>query len=524
MALGGEMSQSSPLITLRGVRKVFGGIVALEHVDLEIYPGEVHAIMGENGAGKSTLVKILSGVHRRSSGQMLVRDTEVDFLSPKEAERNGIAIIHQELNLIPNLSVAENILLGREPLKLGLAVDYGAMTTRTQAILDRFDIKLNPRVEVGQLRIGEQQLVEIARAMALDADVLILDEPTSALSEAEAQHLSSFVRDLADRGTAIVYISHRMNEVFALADKVTVLRDGKFVATNRLSDTTQTNIIRMMVGRSVVVEQGPIGTTSGGVVLSTKGLGLRRADSHGQMRQVVQNVSFDLHPGEIFGIGGLLGSGRTEVLELIFGSALGERSGWVSWGGQTIAAAAGSPQRSVERGLAFITEDRKGTGLLLGADIRTNAVLPALPWLAPFGWVDERKEAKLASKLIRDLAVRCTGPFQPIGELSGGNQQKIVLGKWLATKPAVILLDEPTRGIDVGAKDEIYAILRDLAASGVAIVLVSSELPELLALSHRIGVMCEGRLSGVLEREQFSEERVMELGTPGLGQTRLEDA
>jgi ribose transport system ATP-binding protein len=508
------LESPAPVVSLRGISKSFAHVVALRSVDLDIYAGEIHAIMGENGAGKSTLVKVLSGVHRRSGGQMTVRGREVDFATPKEAERSGIAIIHQELNLIPSLSVSENIFLGREPLKAGVFIDYAEIEARSAEILARFGIDIDPRADVENLRVGEQQLVEIARALSLDADVLVLDEPTSALSEAEAQRLANFVRALARNGVAIVYISHRMSEVFSLADKITVLRDGKFIATQRAKDISERDVIRMMVGRELKNQEKNASVSGNPVVLSVRNLTLQRPNSRGRLHNVVDGVSFDLHAGEILGIGGLLGSGRTEVLELIFGAAIGKRRGWIQRAGVSSDAQSLTPRASVASGIAFLTEDRKGTGLLMNADIRANAVLPSLPWIAPLGWLTRLRENVVASRIIKAMRVRCQGPEQPIDELSGGNQQKIVLGKWLETKPNVVLLDEPTRGIDVGAKDEIYDLLRKLVRSGVAIVMVSSELPELLALSNRILVMCEGRAAGIIDSEEFSEERVMELATP----------
>ncbi|MCX8279343.1 sugar ABC transporter ATP-binding protein [Phyllobacterium sp. 0TCS1.6C] len=508
------LESSAPIVSLRGISKNFAHIMALESVDLDIHAGEIHAVMGENGAGKSTLVKILSGVYRRSGGTMTVRGEEVDFVSPKEAERYGIAIIHQELNLIPSLSVAENIFLGREPMKKGLFIDYRATETQSAELLSRFGIDIDPKADIENLRVGEQQLVEIARALSLNADVLILDEPTSALSEAEAQQLARLVRMLAERGVAIVYISHRMNEVFALADKITVLRDGRFIATHPASAIGERDVIRMMVGRELQPQRAKEPVTAKPVVLSAHHLGLSRPNSRGRVHAVVDDVSFDVHAGEILGIGGLLGSGRTEVLELIFGAAEGQRSGTIIRDGSSLDVQSLTPRQSVVNGIGFLTEDRKGTGLLLDADIRSNAVLPSLPWLAPTGLISKGRENAVARRMIKAMRVRCQGPDQKIDELSGGNQQKIVLGKWLETRPRVVLLDEPTRGIDVGAKEEIYELLNGLAASGVAIVMVSSELPELLALSHRIVVMCEGKATGIVASRDFSEERIMELATP----------
>lgn len=503
-----------PIVSLRGISKSFAHVVALRSIDLDIHAGEIHAVMGENGAGKSTLVKVLSGVHRRTSGQMTVRGREVDFATPKEAERNGIAIIHQELNLIPSLSVSENIFLGREPLKAGLFIDYAEIEARSADILAKFGIDIDPRADVENLRVGEQQLVEVARALSLNADVLVLDEPTSALSEAEAQRLASFVRALARKGVAIVYISHRMSEVFALADKITVLRDGNFIATRHSGEISERDVIRMMVGRELKKQEAKSSVSDNPVVLSVRNLGLQRPNSRGRIHSVVNDVSFDLRAGEILGVGGLLGSGRTEVLELIFGAAIGKRSGSIRHRGVSVHAQSLTPRGSVSKGIAFLTEDRKGTGLLMHSDIRSNAVLPSLPWIAPLGWITRFRENAVANRMIKAMRVRCQGPDQRIDELSGGNQQKIVLGKWLETRPSVVLLDEPTRGIDVGAKDEIYDLLKKLADSGVAIVMVSSELPELLALSNRILVMCEGRATGIVESREFSEERVMELATP----------
>jgi ribose transport system ATP-binding protein len=506
--------ETPPRLVARGIGKSFSGVRVLEDVDLELRAGEVHALMGENGAGKSTLVKVLSGVLTDHEGEILLDGAPVRFAGVRDAERHGVAIIHQELNLVPGLGAAGNVFLGREPLIAGLLLDRRAMARAASALLARLGLAgLDPEAPVGRLRVGEQQLVEIAKALSLDARVLIMDEPTSALSPAEAERLLGIVRQLAGEGVAIVYITHRMDEVARVADRVTVLRDGRRVLTAPAAEVGRARLIAAMVGRELA-EAGPSAPTAPGpVVLEVEDLTLVAARPGAPPKRVVDGVSFRVRAGEVLGIGGLLGSGRTEILETIFGVAEGERSGVVRLDGEPVAIV--GPEDAKALGIAFVTEDRKRTGLVVDFPVRANAALPSQDRLARFGIVaSPRREADLARDAIDRLAIRCAGPEQPVRGLSGGNQQKVVLGKWLATGPRVLLLDEPTRGIDVGAKQEVYALVERLKAAGLAIVLVSSEMPELLRLADRVLVMCEGRAAGTLDRAEATQERVMELAAP----------
>jgi len=500
------------------ISKSFFGVPALRNVSFDLRAGEVHALMGENGAGKSTLMKIFSGVEPNYSGVIRNDGREVRFASVRDAEAAGVAIIHQELNLVPELNVAENIFLGREPLLAGLIVNRRRAVADARALLHRLGIDLDPETRIGTLRVGEQQLVEIAKALSASARILIMDEPTSALSPAECQRLFAIIRQLASAGVAIIYISHRIQEVMLLADRVTVLRDGRHVLTELIAALTEERIIAAMVGRESLGAVPESHGAAGRVFLSVRDLSLDVPTRRG-WRKVLKGVSFDVHEGEIFGIGGLLGSGRTEILETIFGSSIGRRGGDIRLDGKLVSIA--SPRDARRLGLAMVTEDRKAKGLHLHATVRDNIALPSLRDLARFGLRSFAREARLADHEVRALGIRCTGIGQIAGTLSGGNQQKVVIAKWLATQPRVLLLDEPTRGIDVGAKQEIYELVRRLAGQGLAIVLVSSELPELLLLADRILVVSEGWQRGVLGRDAASEEAIMRLAAP---QTRTDSA
>ena len=510
-----------PLLEARGVSKSFGGIAALVDVDFDLRAGEVHALVGENGAGKSTLMKILAGVHVDYDGAIRLAGEPARFAGVQDAERAGVAIIHQELNLVPELTAADNIFLGREPLIAGTVVDRRRMARAAGALLRRLGIGIDPQGRIAELRVGEQQLVEIAKALSLDARILIMDEPTSALSASECATLFKVVRQLAGAGVAIIFTSHRIDEVVALADRITVLRDGRHVLTAPIERLSPGAIISAMVGRDVTLTNRERVSSTGPPALSVRALTLDTVSRRG-WRRVLQGVSFDLRRGEILGVGGLLGSGRTEILESVFGVARGWRGGAILIDGEP--ADIRSPTEACRLGLALVTEDRKARGLHLASTIRDNVALPSVAWLSRFGIRGFDREAGLAADTVKRLSVRCTGVEQIVSTLSGGNQQKIVIGKWLATEPKILLLDEPTRGIDVGAKQEIYELVFRLASRGLGIVVVSSEMPELLLLSDRILVMCEGRQRGVLSRAQATEEAIMRLAAPGLGERAMREA
>ena len=507
-------AQSGDVVLRAGqIYKSFAGVKALDGVDFDLRCGEVHALMGENGAGKSTLMKILAGVHTSYGGSIEVEGRDVSFTGVRNAEEAGIAIIHQELNLVPEMSVADNIFLGREPLLAGLLIDRRRMARAAERLLQRLGVKIAADRRVGDLRVGEQQLVEIAKALSLDARILIMDEPTSALSTSECETLFKIVRQLASEGVAIIYTSHRIEEVLDLADRVTVLRDGRRVVTAEISELSRGAIISAMVGRETVAGDRGAAIRDGAVVLSVHDLTLDMPGPHGWKR-VLHGVSFELRRGEVLGIGGLLGSGRTEILETIFGVARGWPGGEIAIEGEPVAI--NSPADAYRLGAALVSEDRKERGLHLAASICDNIALPSIGAMSHFGLRAFASERRLASDMVRRLGVRCTGIGQPAAALSGGNQQKVVIGKWLATEPRILLLDEPTRGIDIGAKQEIYRLNLELAAQGLGIVVVTSEMPELLLLSDRILVMCEGRQTGILARENATQETVMRLAAPGM--------
>jgi ribose transport system ATP-binding protein len=506
------------VLEAKGVSKYFSGITALTDVDFDLKSGEVHALVGENGAGKSTLMKILAGVHVEYDGEIRLADAPVRFAGVQDAERAGVAIIHQELNLVPELTAGDNIFLGREPLIAGTIVDRRRIAKAAGALLRRLGIDIDPQRRVGELRVGEQQLVEIAKALSLDARILMMDEPTSALSTSECKTLFKVVRQLATAGVAIIFTSHRIDEVVTLANRVTVLRDGRRVLTRPIAGLSSNAIISAMVGRNVVAVHRDVAPAAGESVLSVRNLTLDTVSQRG-WRRVLQGVNFDLPRGEILGIGGLLGSGRTEILESIFGAARGWRGGEIAIDGEL--ANINSPTDACRLGLALVTEDRKARGLHLASTVRDNVALSSVGRLSRFGIRGFAGETALAAGIVEKLSVRCNHLDQIVATLSGGNQQKVVIGKWLATEPRVLLLDEPTRGIDVGAKQEIYQLIFQLAARGLGIVVVTSEMPELLLLSDRVLVMCEGRQTGILPRSEATQEAIMRLAAPGFSERTL---
>ncbi|HLY51859.1 MAG TPA: sugar ABC transporter ATP-binding protein, partial [Steroidobacteraceae bacterium] len=477
------------LFEVRHVSKSFPGVRALDEVSILLKRGTVHALVGENGAGKSTLMRIIAGICTPDAGELRLEGKPVRCGSPREALACGIAMIHQELNLMPFMSVAENIWIGREPLNaLGL-VRHGELRRRTRALLERLRTDIDPDAQLRTLPIAARQMVEIARALSHEPKLLIMDEPTSALTGREAEHLFAVIRTLTARGTGVFYITHRMEELFAIADEISVLRDGRHIATGRAGDFTREALIHMMVGRELPGLFPVLQPARSEVALSARCL-TREGEFH--------DVSFDLHAGEILGIAGLVGSGRSELAAALFGLAPAD-AGTILIGER--AARIGSPSAAMAQGLALLTEDRKETGCLPGLSVLENLEISVLSRdFVRFGFVRSHAARRACARVLSELRVRTRGLEEPIGNLSGGNQQKVLLGRWLLTLPKVLILDEPTRGIDVGAKAEIHQLIASLAAHGTAVLLISSEMPEVLGMSHRIMVMHEGRLTGILDR------------------------
>ena len=492
----------SALLRVDTISKVYPGVVALNDVSFDVGAGTVHAVVGENGAGKSTLMQVIAGAQRPSSGRLIFRNEALHLASTRDANRRGIAIVFQEIVLAPNMTIAENIYLGQEPKMMGAFVDRRAIRSQAAAAMARLGIDLDPGMRLGSLTIAQQQLIEICRALVHDPQLLILDEPTSSLSEAESVILFRVVRDLRARGVTILYISHRMREIFDNCDVVTVLRDGQHVRTTRLADTTPDEIVRMMVGRDLAeVKRIRPSAKARPVVLSVHGL------SDGES---YRDVSFDLHEGEIVGLAGLVGAGRSEVAMGIFG-APPPKAGTISLSGRDIVIA--KPRQAMRHGIGVVPEDRKSQGLFLGMSVGKNLSLAALSLgvLSRLGLVKSGAEDDLVGHYVRRLRIRTPSVEQLVGLLSGGNQQKVVLAKWLASNPQVLIVDEPTRGVDVGAKAEIYSIMRELAHEGLAILVISSDLPEVLTISDRILVMRSSRLAGEISFDEASEERIMAL-------------
>ena len=488
------------LLEIRGVRKEFPGVVALDDVQFRLKPGTVHALMGENGAGKSTLMKIIAGIYSPDRGTIKLRGEEVVLNGPLDALERGIAMIHQELALMPYMTVAENIWIRREPRnRLGL-VDHAAMARQTRELFARLNIAIDPLAELRFLTVAQRQMVEIAKAVSHDPDVLIMDEPTSALTETEVEGLFRIIRDLRARGIGIVYITHKMNELFEIADEFSVFRDGQYVGTHPSSEVTRDDIIRMMVGREItdMFPKEPAEITD--TILSVQGLTLAG---------VFHDISFDLRKGEILGLAGLVGSGRSNLAEALFGVRPAS-SGMIRIDGQAVRIA--SPADAMRHGMAFLTEDRKETGCFLQLSILENMQIAMLQdGHVRMGFVAQRAVSSQCDGMREALRVKTPDMAERIGNLSGGNQQKVLIARWLLTKPRILILDEPTRGIDVGAKAEIHRLISRLAGEGVAVIMISSELPEVLGMSDRIMVMHEGHMTGVLDRDQADQVRIMEL-------------
>jgi D-xylose transport system ATP-binding protein len=496
---------TTPILEARGITKRFGSVTALRDVTFDLRPGEVHALCGENGAGKSTLIKTLSGIHPAGSydGQLAMEGKPVAFKGTKDAEAAGLAVIYQELALVPEMSVAENIFLGQEPTKRGL-IAWLTVVDRAKKLLERFQLDIDPEARVGDLGVGQQQLVEIVKALSKQSRVLILDEPTAALSDTEVSILLDILRGLREQGVTCVYISHRLEEVLAISDRVTVLRDGQTIETLNTSDLTQAEIIKRMVGREIKDLFPRRASAPGEPLLSVNGLTVARP---GDGKQVLRDVTFDVRGGEVLGIGGLMGAGRTELLMHLFGAYGRRAAGTVTLRGKSLAA---PPHKAIERGLVLVSEDRKRYGLVLDRDIGFNMSLSSLPTVtSATGLIRKDAEVKRNKSMFESLRVKAPSLETIVGGLSGGNQQKVVLGKALLTEPKVIFLDEPTRGIDVGAKVEVYELINQLTATGRAVVLVSSELPELMGMSDRIAMLHEGTIGGMFARAEATAEKLM---------------
>ncbi len=489
----------STLLEMRGITKRFPGVTALDHVDFELEKGEVHVLLGENGAGKSTLIKMLSGAYQPDEGEILVDGEKVEISSAMDAQALGISTIYQEFNLVPQLTVAENILLGRQPRRFGV-VNRSKMRKDARELLERIKVRVNADARVEDLGVAQRQMVEIAKALSLDARILIMDEPTASLSGQEVGRLFEIIHGLQEDEVGVIFISHHLEEVTEIGDRVTVLRDGEYVDRVPAS-TDHSDFVRLMVGRDIEDQFPRRKPEIGDVLLEVKNL---------SQEGVLEDISFELRAGEVVGIAGIVGAGRTELAEAIFGSEPAD-SGEVWVRGETLRP--GHPREAKDRGIGFITEDRQGEGIVQPLSVSENLGLAALGDNSSLGLVNRRKQRQQAEKMIEDLNIRTPGPEQEIRYLSGGNQQKVVIGKWLLNNSKILIMDEPTRGIDVGAKVEIYELINDLTENGAGILMISSELPEVLGMSDRVLVMSQGHITGELLAEEATQENVMELAT-----------
>ncbi len=497
-------SAAAPALEMRHISKQYPGVRALDDVSLTVYAGEVHALLGENGAGKSTLMKILAGAQPKDSGEILLNGHPVQCDSPQKAMDLGISIIYQEFNLVPYLSAGENIFLGREPrAALPGFVDFKTLYRQAQEVIDRLGVRMDARTPVNQLSVAQQQMVEIAKATSRKARIIVMDEPSATLTEHELQSLFTLIRQLKAEGVSIVYISHRLEEVFEVCDRETIMRDGHWIATEDVKDLTRDTIIRLMVGRELKEAIPKVAASPGPPALAVK---------HLNRAGVLHDISFEVRQGEVLGIAGLVGAGRTETARAIFGADPID-SGTIELFGRPVKVR--SPQDAIKHGIGLVTEDRKQQGLVLGMTVRENNTLAHLDALSTLGFIRRKEERQVAEKYRASLAIKTPSVEQTVQNLSGGNQQKVVLAKWLFTGSKVLIFDEPTRGIDVGAKSEIYKLMNELAADGVAIIMISSELPEILGMSDRILVMHEGRITGELSRAEATQEKIMHLATGG---------
>lgn len=490
-------------IEMRGIDKLFGSNQVLKQAGFTLESGEVHALMGENGAGKSTLMKILTGVYTKDAGTVLVDGKEVNYKNPQEAEKAGIVFIYQELNVMFDLTVEENLFMGKEIHgKFGIC-DKKAMQKKAQEALNILGVNISPKTVMAELSVGQQQMVEICKALMADAKVIIMDEPTAALTQSETVALFKVIESLRKKGVSMVYISHRMEEIFELCDRITVLRDGSYIGVKNIPETNMNEIVKMMIGREIGERYPSRNVKIGKEVLKVKEL-TRKGTFH--------DVNFSVRAGEVLGVSGLMGAGRTEIMQAIFGN-LSYESGTIEIDGKEVKIS--NPRQAMEHGIGFITEDRKTEGLMLDKSIRENISLCNLRRISKSSVISREAEKNMVAEAIKDLHIKCFGSYHQCNNLSGGNQQKVVLAKWILTNPKILILDEPTRGVDIGAKKEIYSIINKLAAQGVAIIMVSSELPEVLGMSDNIMVVREGEVRGIISYEEANQERVMTLATGG---------
>ena len=491
------------ILEMKGIVKSFGPVKALKGVDFDLRAGEVHALMGENGAGKSTLMKVLTGIHDANEGTIHYNGKQVAYSKPKEAMEDGIVIVHQELNMMNHLTVAQNIFIGREEFRHNLLIDDGASIKKAKKLFDLLKLDINPTEKVGNLTVGKQQMVEIAKALSMDAKVIVFDEPTAALTESEINELFVIIDDLRAKGVGIIYISHRMDEIARITDRVTVMRDGEYVGTVNTKETTKDEIIAMMVGRTIYEDPKAASAVADDapVVLEVKNLNAGSS---------VKDVSFQLRKGEILGFSGLMGAGRTEVARLLFGADKKE-SGTIFVNGKEVTI--NSPQDAIREGIGYLSEDRKRFGCIVDMTIADNTVMTNLDHYIKGFLIDDREIVRVSDKFVDSLKTKTPSSKQLVRNLSGGNQQKVLIAKWLEQNSDILIFDEPTRGIDVGAKSEIYTLMNDLVAQGKSIIMISSELTEILRMSDRIVVMCEGRKTGELDISQATQERILALAT-----------
>ncbi len=493
---------TDPILEMIGINKTFPGVKALEDVDLSVYPGEVHVLMGENGAGKSTLMKIIAGIKEKDSGDMFLKGKEVHFTTPSDSIENGISMIHQELMPIPFLSVAENIFLGREPVHpLFRNLDRRKLEEDTRDLCRKICIELDPWTLLKDLSVGEMQMVEIAKAISVNSDIIIMDEPTSAITDHEVERLFSLIRNLKEQNVAIIYISHKMDEIYQIGDRITILRDGKLVKSCLLSELSRPALISYMVGREISDIFPKTECPIGDVILDVKNLSLEN---------VFENISFHAKKGEILGFAGLMGAGRTEVVETVFGIRR-KSTGKIFINNREILIK--SPADAIKNRMAIVSEDRKEVGLVLKMSVGQNLTLSTLKNYSVLNRIQKDKEKKAVQSQIDSMGIKAFSHGQCVKNLSGGNQQKVVIGKWMLSKPEILIMDEPTRGIDVAAKAEIHKLISSLAAEGKTIILISSELPEIIGMCDRVLVMHEGKITGELERKDFSQEKIMCLAT-----------